>query len=771
MESKATMESSSSSNTPSFTIIHLISILIGLTSAAFLIAKEIQDENNPADRTLYSLPLLLAGILFFLKLPEKVSPNLLEVCSKKNETLFWDQEEDAGEKGEEKFIKLADSSAVKSSCNVIQPTMQLFPYFFFAVSSLAFVHNVIDETRESEQSAKPLFLYTVPTGLMTGILFDLTFTQKSSNLVSKLQNFIRDYRNILFLGVEYFLHVLARNFPVTREALTVPPASFWGGFNGSESVKKAVSNRASKSVQPLLPPVENSAQNSSYTRYILPLATFSLGVGLTATAMSILEKDPLRNAFALWLASIGEYFITDPIGRYFSHCIPEKSHKGAITFLTYFLIICGNAKLTSADLVLLLGAGICGGLAQPILNAEYNKKIILMQRVKEDIDTYLTSAPEKITQFLRDLDVEKDPLLLEYRKKHRSKKIAFNVLCGLFVVVECGLAIISRDNKYTVGRVSSTAISMPFMLILFNYILPYGAPSKNTLKPLSFLQRIFYTEVFFWYFLAKVAFCMTNNEEFINNEAEVANAVIFNVVVLGFLATTVHKHFYGSYKPYLPRDEDIAQLKIFLNPQVLNESSNAVDDTDASEISDTPVAEKKIILNYYLLQFVRENCLDKNKQSLSFFAHLVHFKNFVLGSTQSKFENMEISSQYGSTAESNAPTADEKRTLCESNTHIFSQIFKRSEASKTDSPSVSSTAFPRFFLACEKCPTKVDVQVNSNDALDSAYVESCTNISGRLTLFDTAIRGPRIRDQFNGYLELPQGLNLLEYTSYVPSST
>ncbi len=351
----------------------------------------------------------------------------------------------------------------------------LLPAIWSAEAFVLFIQTAIKEGKQA-QATNPISLhYTVLTGLSAGFLFSLSIKPWS---LFGLRDWIAANRNGIFVILEiWMLASIPTTYLYEGTLFNVTTASFWTGYNLNELVKQAIRWWFTPSLSPVHPIQGGDHKTTDISIRSAILSTL-FGATLTATSVFILEElpddvDQLRNWGALLFAVIGIYVLFYPLGDHLSTYIPRRFHNKITIICTYLLIPFASPNLTIPHYLLLIGAGICGGLAQSIMQTNYDEKIAFLYLKKIEIQEIIKNIPPEIANFLHQLDLSEDILLSQQRQKHRCAKRIINTFSILYIIVALVYFYehLKNSDIFAVSSIT-TGIINSIALYALNFLFP-----------------------------------------------------------------------------------------------------------------------------------------------------------------------------------------------------------------------------------------------------------------------------------------------------------
>lgn len=380
-------------------------------------------------------------------------------------------------------------------------------------------------------------------------------------------------------------------------------AALWSGYNINEpftdvievSVNAVVGIRITSSNQQTSAQLES---DSLTVRLRDKLFLFLAALGLIASSALLLvyvneSQLSLRTIIAQSLGAPGIYLLIFSLGTWLGYRIPTHHHPLRLSICTYLLIPLATAELSVLHMIGLLGAGVYGGIATYVFDQTYQDQLTAMESRYQTLSKLQVKAPALFKQ-LAMLQLPPDRWLLETRIKVHAMTLfmRFCMFCTLLASLITG----SLWESY------QTTLSLlgPILLtpLVVRVLMPRYLPSSYNRTRIGYLSRFVYSPNFTQVFLFKIFLSLSlkylydpNGRFLLSAGQPLTTSTLFcaNVMPLMWLCclNTLFKAALGSYVPYVPGPTDIERLE-----QLVSRKSNL---------------NVPIVLNYHLLQFVREN--------------------------------------------------------------------------------------------------------------------------------------------------------------------
>ncbi|MBS0351062.1 MAG: hypothetical protein JSR33_07745 [Proteobacteria bacterium] len=632
-----------------------------------------------------------------------------------------------------------------SSC--LNVAHNLIPTAWFAQSLTLFLQTVLEESITSN-----LLPYTVLSGLATGYLFRISIKPWR---LGGIRRWIENHRNE-FVVVEFLVGFIMLSFKSINSyfCFSATTASFWTGYNLEEFTTLI----ATKLFQRF--PSDRKIQSNELMikQLILPrLSTailISLG-GATCSGLSLLviptlttdtNQSVLRNYAALWMASIGNYVFAYPLGIYIGRYLPRRYYDKAVTAATYLLVPFASPELTIPHYLLLIGAGLCGGLSHFILKAQYYHQLDKMQQCKRLTDALLLNA-QSFLYLLPQLSLPNDLLLQQHQQKKRKMTLIIktaNILSVFIILYGAVDFFIKNRLAFGINLLIGGLLTVGPAHIGGFYLLPRYLPSTYRLIPLSLFKQFFYQNSVSLVFLFKIALTLLSKARLFNitNNDAYPNSQLFNVtlysLVLGFTGMKMWCRREWGYQSYVPSVKDIKQFAAALKPEALEQRLKS--------------GELRLSCNYHLLKFMQENPPTLSRaRSLS--GNQPENKT-LLNELLRDQDNKLSSSQSERIAEVNLSPAKDNSALW------LPQLLWQPLQRVNQPQVVEGKLSVPVAVLCEEnsAEAKLTLEADFNNAHDQSYTHKRLDISFELRAFDAAIRGPVVVGQFA--FGLPKGLSL-----------
>lgn len=770
-----------------------LSLIVGLLGTGLTVALEVReskDSSSLPDRALYTFILFIAGLLFQAArlssqpqasapsaeklctshVNQAVSPNDLEEKSplasplfsshsvviplmelkstpakkaKISEARFADNKEPAEEAEEPTSrsssamshpAQLPVQSRWSSSLTFVR---DVTPITWWAQSLMLFMQNALEESAISQ-----LLPYTTLTGLASGYLLRISLNPWQ---LCGIRRWIENHHNEL-LFPEYVVYVTLLKFQAIKAYfLFATTASFWTGYNVEEFTtlitakllqQSSSSNTSTLHEQPFV--VQTVLPR-------LPTAMLTAFSGAVLTGLSLLviqqptdgvDQTALRNSGALWMASIGNYALTYPLGIYLGRYLPRRYHENALIAATYLLVPFASPDLTIPHYLLLSGAGLCGGVAHFIIKDRYLHQLAQMQQRQQLIDALLGDA-QPFLQLLPQLSLPDDLLLRQAQQK--KQKMTWILKISLIVYALSALPLI-LDSIITHQPKQLIFINLLFLFNVLSiylgsfYLLPQQTPSVYTFTPLSQLKQFLYRDSFSLTFLFKIGVILYTKIRLLTATQNTSpfNALLFNLMIYilttGYTVIKAFSKRTHGYQPYVPRTEDIQQLAAALKTEALEQRRQS--------------GETRLSCSYHLLKFMQENSPPPlNIPALT-------------GSDSSAEDKVPLH-----------PLLNPEDKLQEPPSRLPSPSWSPrllwQPLPKNNPPEMKDGLLPVPVAALypeHSAEPQLTLEVDFNSPYDQSYTRQRLDIDFELCAADAAIRGPLVAEQFK--LGLPQGLSL-----------
>ena len=762
------------------TILYCLSLIIGFVATGLTLSSDARDENNVPNRAIYAFIFFIAAMLFDAgRIARAAAAAALDDVPDLEPADSPDEEkENTEEEAKLEFQELKELDHAKSA-SVIEmkelksnfreeksvdndsisrtssqatrislsrpPTYlqraiatgrELMPTVWAAQAFSLFMQNAIEEP-----IVNGLMPYTTLTGLAAGYVFHVSIKPWP---LWGIRNWIFNNRNI-FTAPELFFTFNLSSLLNNSVCLvfSVTTAAFWSGYNFYEFSTGVFEKLFSRKLKSESFQSESLLEAKSWNA--LPSICSSIvmvtsGACLMAASIILLlrvspDSGGVLNFSAQWLESIGGYLLTYPLGIYLGYVIIAKGlQKSMLTICTYLLVPFAAPGLTILHYFLSAGAGLCGGVAHSVINHRYTQQLAVMQRYRQEIDALIQMSPEFFMAVHR-LAMPMDILLHIERKKHTKMKIFINLFLTIAILIYGFLEI----NSTTSGKIllSFLVFCIINSMLSFNYWIPRHMPSIYHLQPLSNRLRFFYLNSFSLSFLTKVYiliyysiwrpfwykhdFSDPQNQSFNSANSYGLIALLFVNI---FTVKVAHKRFFGGYIPYVPRIQQINQLKVLQNPEKLKDHLTAGNQT--------------IRLSYHLFKFMQENYQNSTR---------------VVPTSDNG-----VNSQPPEPAFLREAKGDGSQHC----RHPWSPRLQWQAVpvvqpfSAPDPQGLPSTAIAT--LHCGDCKENILTCELGFDEEDRAYTRQRFDIIFELRVADAAVRGSTVASQFA--MGLPQGLSL-----------
>lgn len=581
------------------------------------------------------------------------------------------------------------------------------------------IRNVIQESAHSS-----LLPYSTLIGLATGHLFSVSIQLWP---LWGMRDWIQHNCNKA-AAFEYMLFFMLP--PIIKKNLSLYyylTAALWSGFNLSPLVSLATDKLFKKNKQStradhkMTPPKESSSQKIPYRHRPRDFLICLSGLAIATTSILLLnvvsaDRAGLRNLFVQLLGGMGCYGMTYPLGVYLGHKIPSRYDGTILSTCIYLLVPLASPDLSILHYLGMMGAGLCGGISEHILDSQYIKQLAQMRTQLGKIQAMITKSPD-VFQWLITLPLPPDELLLIQRKKRLKFRWIARILCLVLLISALATQSLWRDYPIVLF-ITILSITVPVMTVS---ILPKYTPSIYNIYRSSFVQRFVYTNSFTFGYLVKiVAFiCIQNlynahgqlallSES--NTPKIIFSANLLNICAMLMMIKSANIQFNGGYSPYLPATSEIFKLRKLLNNQ------------------------RTLTLNYHLLQFMKEN-IRKTKVNL---ARTGRLNNHPLKTIRKEKK--------------------EETNYCQ---HPLNQLSlfaaPRETLINTSSGINPLSPFPLATLECQGCQQITSVQVGFTHA-DQHYTEQRFDTAFNEAINHAVFRGAAIAHQFQ--FGLPAGLSL-----------
>lgn len=783
-----------------------LSIIVGSVGTGLTIALETKNtdsDSHLSQRALYSFILFLAGLLFqaarisFQSQVSTQSPDIPRSPSVSKDVSPDDSEEKSpltssplsssrsadiallefkptpikDEKvpeirplDEDKRVteeKPASPSPLVVSCTVRLPIQaipsirwrcltfvrDLVPATWWAQSLTLFLHNALEESAASE-----LLPYTALAGLFTGYLFNICLNPWQLCGISR---WIEDHRNELVIP-EYYIYPILLGFQTIRSyfLFRATTASFWTGYNVEELVTLITtkllrqSSSTDKNILHELP-VSTKAVLPRWSTTVLTslsgagLIGFSL-LTVQQTAIGV-DQMALRNSGAAWMASIGNYAFSYPLGIYLGRYLPRRYHKKALIAATYLLVPFASPNLTIPHYILLFGAGLCGGVANFILKDQYLSQLAQMQQRKQLTDVLLRDTP-LFLQLLSQVSLPDDVLLQRSQQKQKNMTMIIKVAIAMGFFSSFYFFLESAMKDRPLGLIFTNLIfSLGNILVYLGsfHLLTRWAPSIYVSTPLPKLQQFFYHDSFSLIFLLKIAVILENRIELFttivgdtSSNALLLNAALYTPVACLAIVKAFVKRTQG-HQPYIPRIADIQQLATALKSESLELYCKS--------------GKTRLSCSYYLLKFMQENPpVLLNTRILSSNDSSLELENKTLiGDQEDKLQTNQ------------QPTSKVSTPVASVNSPSWSPSLLWRPLSKNNQPEskqgrLSVTVAELYEEGSDK--TQLTLEADFSSPYDQSYTRQRLDISLLFRAGDAAVRGPSVAGQFE--MRLPENLSL-----------
>ena len=622
-------------------ILYLMGCMVGILGSYFTLRSLRANDSDMRDRVLYSMMLLLSGVLVeAAKTLESDSQRASSDIDKNKKFAVSIKTKELNQKivNDKKVSSALDSDikAVKNeissleidpvemaaidtqSVNVSQPIVRsssssiiwrrilnnildFIPTTWFTQSLILFIRNAIQENLSAA-----LFPYTTIIGLSTGYLFHVSIKPWS---LRGLRDWIQ--RDQMGLSLPELISLIF--LPLTNRinvVFYITSASFWTGYSLNDltvtifgklfSIIKGI-NRNDKNFVDIIP--ENYFPLSINHRQNLFI--FISGSALLSSSLILLKyitEDSVgwRNISVQLLGTAGCYAITYPFGLYLGHYIPLRYHANILVACTYLLIPFAAPELSILHFLMMMGGGLSGGIGSYIINARYHNRITTMKLRLEAIRQLIIEQPALFRQLI-DLPLPPDQLLMNKRKQHRGSRWVAN-LTGLI-----GVVLALRKVSWQYSTVISGSFTLIGTILAYNWLMPRWSPSNYSTYKLPYHLRLFYLDSFTPIFIFKIGVFLflkvlldpSNKYTDFNHPTPVA-VFVSNIVSIGtpfVVSKTLYKKVFGKFSPYCPSLQAIEKLAILTKPELLTQQTQPAEDSRVPSLK----------LSYHLLKFMQEN--------------------------------------------------------------------------------------------------------------------------------------------------------------------